>query len=63
MTGSDNVSATNPNSPSAPAYQILSANSIHELERQAIAALKAGMRLHGYPFAFKDNICQAVIRS
>jgi len=63
MTGSENVASTNLKPSNAPSYQVLSANSIHELERLVNTALKDGMRLYGYPFPFKDNICQAVTKT
>jgi hypothetical protein len=63
MTGPDNAATTNLKSSSPSSYQVLSANSIHELERHVNTALKDGMRLYGYPFPFKDSICQAVTKN
>jgi hypothetical protein len=62
MTGSDNPSTADLKPSETAVYQVLSANSIRELEKQVNTVLKAGLRPYGYPFQFKDSICQAVIK-
>jgi hypothetical protein len=45
----------------APAYLILSCNTVEELSQKVSEALKDGTWcLHGQPFIFKDQVCQAV---
>ena len=42
-------------------YSIIACNAPDELAGQVSAALKDGaMHLHGQPFVFKDQICQAL---
>jgi hypothetical protein len=42
-------------------YSIIACNAPDELSEQVSAALKDGsLFLHGQPFVFKDQICQAV---
>ncbi len=44
-----------------PAYTILSCNTVEELSAKVSEALNGGlMFLHGPPFVFKDQICQAL---
>jgi hypothetical protein len=43
-----------------PIYSIVSCNTVEELSQKASVALTDGsMYLHGHPFVFKDQICQA----
>lgn len=63
MPGSDSFAPANLKTSNPASYQVLSANSIHELERLVNTALKEGLRLYGHPFSFKDNICQAVTKN
>jgi hypothetical protein len=45
----------------APVYLIMSCNTVEELSQKVSEALKDGtLRLHGQPFIFKDQVCQAV---
>lgn len=45
----------------APGYSIISCNTVEELSAKVCEALKGGvMFLHGPPFVFKDQICQAL---
>jgi hypothetical protein len=45
----------------APVYLILSSNTVEELSQKVSEALKDGtLCLHGQPFIFKDQVCQAV---
>jgi hypothetical protein len=45
----------------APAYLIMSCNTVEELSQKVSEALKDGTwYLHGQPFIFKDQVCQAV---
>lgn len=44
-----------------PVYLILSCNTVEELSQMVSEALKDGtLCLHGQPFVFKDQVCQAV---
>lgn len=44
-----------------PIYLILSCNTVEELSRKVSEALNDGnMYLHGQPFVFKDQVCQAL---
>lgn len=48
-------------SSSAPTYLIISCNTVEELAGKVSKALVGGtMHLHGPPFVFKDQICQAL---
>ena len=45
----------------APVYLILSCNTVEELAGKVSKALAGGaMSLHGRPFVFKDQVCQAL---
>jgi hypothetical protein len=42
-------------------YAIISCNTVEELSDKVSAALEGGtMYLHGNPFVFKDQVCQAI---
>jgi hypothetical protein len=44
-----------------PAYLIVSCNTVEELAAKVSKALAVGkMSLHGPPFVFKDQVCQAL---
>jgi hypothetical protein len=46
---------------SSPAYLIISCNTVEELAGKVSKALAGGtMFLHGHPFVFKDQVCQAL---
>jgi hypothetical protein len=45
----------------APAFFIISCNTVEELSQKVSEGLKDGtLCLHGQPFVFKDQICQAL---
>jgi hypothetical protein len=61
VAGADKLANIDLKPSEAMAYQVLSANSIREMEKQVNVALKSGRHLYGFPSQSKDSICQAVV--